>query len=466
MSRSGGLIYQSFNAVHASKFYDSETPVTTGELLLKRTLMKRLLMIFALTASLALVAGSAAYGQAAQPSPAAQQTADAGVTPNRVIGEVVSIDATANRMTVKTDAGTSIIVMLNEKTAYMRLAPGETTLQNAVKIQLADVGVGDRVLARGPVAEDQKSVPATALVVMTKADLTQKHERERAEWRRRGVSGIITALNPETKEIALSASGRGGEAQPVSVTAAAGDVKFRRYAPDSVKFSDARPSTFAELKIGDQLRALGDRSADGTRFTPQEIVSGAFRTIGGAITAVDAAANEIKIKDVQSEQTLTIVVSRDSLLRRLPPEFAARLAQRRERGGGTGDAVAASGTPSREPGAQGSTQGGEAGRRGRAEGRAPDGTGPRTGRGADFQEMLERFPAISIAELKPGDMIIVSSTVGAEASRVTAIKLVAGVDELLKSQRSRQRRQGGAGGDNGSGLDGAGGGLDFGIGLP
>jgi hypothetical protein len=424
--------------------------------------MKRVLIIPALVL-LALAGGAGAYGQSAQPSPAAPKTKDAGVTPNGVIGEVTLIEAAANRLTVKTDAGASFMVMLNEKTAYMRLAPGEKTLTNAVKIQLAEVGVGDRVWARGRVAEDQKSVPAIALIVMTKADLAQKQERERAEWRKRGVSGIIAALNPETKEITLSAGGRGGTAQPVAIAAAGDVVRFRRYAPDSVKFSDARPSTFTELKVGDQLRALGDRSADGLRFTPEEIVSGSFRTVGGAITAVDAAANEIKIKDVQSEQTLTVVVSQDSLLRRLPPEFAARLAQRRERGGGGGGDAGASGRPRREPGAQGSTEGGETGRRGRA---GQDGTGPRAGRGADFQEMIERFPAISIAELKPGDMIIVSSTVGAESSRVTAIKLLAGVDELLKSTQGRQRRQGGTGGDSGLGLDGPGGGIDFGIGLP
>lgn len=414
---------------------------------------------------MALADVGGAHGQGAQPSPAsAPKATDAGVTPNGVIGEVKSIDAAANRLTIGTDAGMSVIVMLNDKTMYMRLAPGEKTLTNAVRIQLADVGVGDRVWARGKVAGDQQSVPATALIVMTKADLAQKQERERAEWRRRGISGIITALNPESKEITLSAGGR-GEAQPVAI-AATGDVKFRRYAPDSVKFSDARPSAFGELKVGDQLRALGERSPDGARFTPQEIVSGSFRTIGGTIATVDAAANEIKIKDIESEQTLTVVVSRDSLLRRLPPEFAARLARRRGGGNSNGDANA-SGAPRREPGAQGSAQeDGANGRRGRAEGRAQDGTGPRAGRSADFQEMLERFPAISISELKPGDMIIVSSTVGAEASRVTAIKLIAGVDELLNSPQGRQRRQGRTGGDGGLGLDGAGGGLDFGIGLP
>jgi hypothetical protein len=79
--------------------------------------------------------------------------------------------------------------------------------------------------------------------------------------------------------------------------------------------------------------------------------------------------------------------------------------------------------------------------------------------------VLERLPALALAELKPGDMIIVSSTVGAEASRVTAIKLVAGVEELLNTAQRRQGRQGGGGGgESGLGLDS--GAIDFGIGLP
>ena len=433
--------------------------------------MVKLLIILTLM-MLSLAAGSvtAAHGQGAQPTPAA--TTDAGVTANGVIGEVTAIDAAANRLTVKTDAGASLSVMLNEKTAYMRLAPGEKTLTNAVKIQLADVAVGDRVWARGRVADDQKSVPAIALIVMTKADLAEKHERERAEWRRRGIAGIITELNPNTKEITLSMRGR-GEAAPVIIPTTAGDVKFRRYAPDSVRFSDAKPSSFAELKIGDQLRALGERSADGARFTPQEIVSGAFRTIGGAVTSVNAEAGELKIKDVQGGQTVTVVVRRDSLLRRLPPEMAARLARRAaagRTGGGEGDEAAnAPGARRREAGERSSAQEGQGSRRsdgGAGERRGQNGDGARTGRGGfDFQEVLERLPALALAELKPGDMIIVSSTVGAEASRVTAIKLVAGVEELLNTAQRRQGRQGGGGGgESGLGLDS--GAIDFGIGLP
>jgi hypothetical protein len=428
--------------------------------------MRRHLIILALATLMLAMGGLNAQGQSAQPSPAA--TTDAGITANGVIGEVTAIDAGARHLTVKTDAGASVTVTLNEKTAYLRLAPGEKTLTNAVKIQLTDVAVGDRVWARGRVAEDQRSVPAIALVVMTKADIARKQEHDRAEWRRRGVAGIVTALNPETKEITLSMRGR-GEATPIIISTA-GSVDFRRYAPDSVRFSDARPSSFAELKVGDQLRALGERSADGTHFTPEEIVSGSFRTIGGSVTAVNAGANEIKLKDIQTGQSVTVVVSHDSLLRRLPPEMAARLAARSSRGaraGGGDETANASGAPRREQqqqqGARPSGQGGEGRPSGGGPGRWQNGEGRRGG--FDFQEMLEHLPALSIDELKTGDMVIVSSTVGTEASRVTAIKLVAGVDELLNAAQRRPGRQGGGGGvDSGAGFDS--GPIDFGIGLP
>ncbi len=50
--------------------------------------------------------------------------------------------------------------------------------------------------------------------------------------------------------------------------------------------------------------------------------------------------------------------------------------------------------------------------------------------------MLERMPALKIEELKPGDAIIISSTTGADPSRVTAIVLVAGVEPLLSEGQS------------------------------
>jgi hypothetical protein len=87
------------------------------------------------------------------------------------------------------------------------------------------------------------------------------------------------------------------------------------------------------------------------------------------------------------------------------------------------------------------------------------------GGGPDLQDMLERMPAATVAELKPGEMVIVSSTAGADPSRVTAIALVTGVDALLQAGATG-RGQRGAGGGQGTSLGLPSGALDIGIGLP
>lgn len=398
--------------------------------------MRKLLYVFALVTMIVFQVASA-HGQGSSSAPAPSKT-DAGVTPNGVIGEVkdiVPVNSSFGSLIIKTDAGTIVNATLDGKTTYMRLAPGEKTLKNAAKITFADIAVGDRVWARGKVSEDQKSVAALALIVMTRADIAQKQERDRAEWQRRGITGRVTAINPAGQEITVSVRGRVGE-RPMTIVPAS-DARFRRYAPDSVKFSDARPSSFAELKVGDQLRALGERSADGGRYTAEEVVTGSFRMVGGPITEINAATGEIKITNLQTGQPLTVVVGRDSILRRLPPAMAERLAQRAS---GDGPNGAGAGTaPGNGPRRGGQQEGGGDGSSGamRPAG-AGDGTGgarQRMGAGGggapDFQEMFDNLPAITVAELKKGDAIIVSSTTGVDPTRVTAIRLAAGVEPIL-----------------------------------
>src|SRR5215217_8126336 len=134
----------------------------------------------------------------------APQGGDPNITAKYALGEVKSIDATAKQLTIKTDAGSEVIVSLNDKTTYKKLAPGEQSLTNATDVTFADLAEGDRVMARGTVSADQKSVPAVQVIVMTKGDLAKKQEAERLEWRRRGILGVITAVKPETKEITIS----------------------------------------------------------------------------------------------------------------------------------------------------------------------------------------------------------------------------------------------------------------------
>lgn len=382
---------------------------------------------------------SVAWGQATQTS----QGGDAGITPNRVIGEVKAIDVATKQLIVKTDAGALVTATLNDATQYMRVAPGETNLTNATKITFADVAEGDRVMAMGKVSDDKKTVPTRAVIVMTKADIAKKHESERAEWRRRGILGVISAVNPTTHEITISSRSMAGmQSVIIPVTE---KVEMRRYAPDSIKFGDAKTSTFAELQVGDQLRALGERAPDGTRFTAEKVVTGAFRTVVGTVSGVDAATGEIKITDTEKKQPLTIVVKQDAVLRRFPSEAGGGGMLMGRPPGGAAGAQAAAGAP----------QGG-----------APQGAGgPGRGGGFNIQDMLERLPAIALTDVKPGEMIIVSSTRGADATRLTAISLLSGAEPLLAMIAARQPQQAAGSTPNPAGGLGNSG-IQFGIGLP
>jgi hypothetical protein len=386
---------------------------------------------------------SRAFAQTPSTTTPAQPAGDPGITPNGVIGEVKVIDNSAKQLIVKTDAGSLVTVALADSTSYMRLPPGEKTLDKATKIVFGDLGEGDRVFARGKVADDKKSVPARVLVVMSKADIAKKQEAERAEWKRRGVLGIITALKPETKEITISSRTMAG---PQSLIIPVSDkVEVRRYAPDSIKFADAKTAQFDELKVGDQLRALGERSADGSAFTAEKVVTGSFKTVAGVITAVDAATGEVKINDMQTKQPLTIVVKQDAVLRKFPAEMGGGMMMMGRPGGGGG---APGQTPGAGPGAA------------PAQGGGPGGGGMRM----NIQDMLERLPTISIADVKVGDTIIVSSTKGADPMRLTAISLISGADTLLNMLAARQPQAAGQSAPNPA--SGLGSGIQFGIGLP
>jgi Cu/Ag efflux protein CusF len=355
---------------------------------------------------------------------------------DRIIGEVTAIDANAKQISVKSDAGTVMPAMLDDKTVYLRIPPGEKDLKKAANITLQDVAVGDRAFVRGHMAEDQKSIAAVAVIIMTKAELAQKHERDREEWKQRGLAGPVTALNSETKEITISTRTREGP-KPVVVEAAE-KADFRRYAPDSVRFSDAKPGSFTDLKVGDQMRVLGEKSADGARIKAEAIVSGSFRNIAGVIKTMDASANEITLTDLVAHKPVTIHITPETGLRRLPAWMAAMLARRE--GGAPGGAAAPGGGPGARPGpanAEGipgpprpdAPKPGSGGQPAERAG-IPNGGGMRRGN-MDFQDMLERMPPLKLAELKTGDAIMLSATNGADSGRVTAINVLAGVEPLL-----------------------------------
>ena len=241
-----------------------------------------------------------------------------------VIGEITAVDAAGKQIQLKGDDGAAYTVTVGDKTSLVSIPPGEKDLKKATKIAFSDVTVGDRALARGPIAEDGKTVPARTVVIMTKGDLAQKHEKDREEWQKRGITGVVSAVNPETKEVTITTRGRDSKAVTIDASAA----NFRRYSPDSVRFADAKTSSFADIQPGDTVRALGDKNEDGTRLKAEELVTGAFETIAGTVDSVDAATGEVRITNLKTKKPVVVRTNPNSLLRRLDPMVATMLARR------------------------------------------------------------------------------------------------------------------------------------------
>ena len=281
----------------------------------------------------------------------------------------------------------------------MRLRPGrreegDTQAELWCADALSTVAPGDRVVAVGRQSSDPAKLDATSLLIMTKSDVAQVQQRDREDWQKRGVAGTVTAIDPAAGTFTISVGQKTVTVQP------SGKTDFLRYSPDSARFADSRPGAIGEVKVGDRARVLGNHNADGTAIAAEKIVFGSFRQFAGTIESVNGETGELRIKDLATKKPLTIRVNSDSTLKKLPPPMAATLAKRYRPGAnGAGDPPAAAG---------------------------------------DIQTMLDRVPPLPLADLKPGDAIMVSTTQGTD-TRVTAIMLLAGVEPLLTASPTATR---------------------------
>src|SRR6266404_2676658 len=283
-------------------------------------------LMVSLICGLALQGGAVRLG-AKESRPPAQQGAAA-----RSVGTVKTISGKS--ITLTTDAGGDISVLLQEDARILRVEPGQKDLKDAAPFSLQDLQPGDRVLVRGKMADDGKSLLAASLIAMKKMDIAQKQAHEREEWQKHGVGGLVSAVDPSNGTIAITTTAL-GTSKNIAIHISK-DTELRRYAPNSVKFDDAKSAPIGEIKAGDQLRARGSRSADGSELTADEVVSGSFRNIAGTIVSTDSSAGTITVMDLATKKPVVVKVTGESQLRKLPPPMAQRIAARLK--GTSGDA--------------------------------------------------------------------------------------------------------------------------------
>jgi len=303
-----------------------------------------------------------------------------------VVGTVIV--NTPATLTIKTDQNVSVRVESTDKTIYLRVPAGAQSLEQAAPIALADIAPGDRVLARGTHASN--GFAAVRIVVLSKTDIATKRERDLEQWRTRGIAGVVKQLNPATGEMNIELRGATA-ASAIIVNASA--AEFRRYTPTSISFEDAKQSSFAEVGVGDQLRALGDKSADGKSFKAEAVVSGSFKTIGATLNAIDLEKGEISATTLDQKKPIQISMLKDTSVRRIPAALVPALAQK-----------------------------------------------VRANSQSEVQQMIESLPVVPLANLKTGDVVSITGIRAKEDTRLTAIKLVAGVDAVLRAMTPQPGR--------------------------
>jgi hypothetical protein len=351
------------------------------------------------------------------------------------VGTVKAISG--NSIVLTNDIGGDVTVTLTDATRIVRATPGQTDLKSAAAMQASDIRVGDRVLAVGASGEGN-SVAASTVVVMKQTDIAQKQQQERDEWRK-GTGGIVKECNPTAGTITV-ANSLASSGKPIVVHVSS-TTSIKRYSPDSVNFDDAKPSTLNEVKPGDQIRARGTKSDDGSEFTAQAVVSGTFRNIAGTVMSADAGYNTVTVMDLVTKHPVTLKISAESQMHKLPLPVAQRLAARLKGGPPSGgeNSQGVSGEPSANtPGTDAAGRGrgpgnwqGQNGQGGPPDG-SPKGESYRRGGGSpDFQQMLSRMPSIAISDLQKGDAVMLVATQGTATSAPTAITLISGVEPIL-----------------------------------
>ncbi len=369
----------------------------------------------------------------------------------RFMGSVTAISG--NTLTVKTDAGDQRQVEVPAEASLKRIEPGQKDLNSAASMVFTDLAVGDRVLVKLDSNATGATLQAALVVAIKQADVAKKQQSDREDWQKRGVAGLVKSVDTSSGSITVT-TGAGPTAKTVTITTTKATT-LKRYAPGSVRFADTQTAPIDAIHAGDQLRARGTKNADGSQVDAEDVVSGTFRNVAGTIASIDAATSTLVVKDLTTKKQVTIHITSDAQMRRIPDRMAQMLAARlkgtmpaggwQQRAGTTGGTAPAGGTPAQGGGGQAAGAGGAAG-----------GAGAGSG---DPQRMLAMAPAIKFEELQKGEAVMIVATDG--TTEVNAITLLAGVEPLLEAPAasnllSNWSMGGGGGGDAGGGGGGGG----------
>ncbi len=311
--------------------------------------------------------------------------------------------------------GQDFAVTVPPSAKILLVDPATRDVKNAQPGTMADLAAGDKAIVSGSQGDAGQMLTATRVLLLKSGAITALHAQEQAAWAR-SVGGIVKTVDPATGTITAM---NGTRSYTMNTS---GSTLVRRYSGASVRFEDAVKSNVADIQPGDQIQARGQRAADGLTVTADEIVTGSFSNFSGTLTAIDQAAGTVTLKDLATKKTVTVAISGQTNLRRLPAGFGQGGAARANAGGaagagGHGSAAALGERPAGSPGSASEATSGAGGR-------------PGAGR-MDLSRIVNRLPTQTTADLKQGDAVMIVASNDSASGNPTAITLLSGVEQIL-----------------------------------
>jgi hypothetical protein len=299
-----------------------------------------------------------------------------------IIGKLLSIDKTTRKAVITTSDNKEISFQIDEKAIFLRVKPNEKTLDNAVKISLNELSKDLQILARG-IYSTSGTFVAQMVIVVSNSEINAKEIVNK-----NSLQGVVTGIDPIKKQLKLSVISPENKKEDFLDLSSPG-IKIFRYATGSLKFSNSALSEFNKVKVGDQIKASGDTSADGKLFNPETVVFGTFRTFIGKVSEIGAGKYFI-IEDLQSKRKIRIEIGQESNLKKLEPEKSDELIKNYFKN-------------NENPGEK-----------------------------KNLRTFFDELPLIALDRLIIGDSLIVSGSVSEDEKTINAFYLLKNAEEIIK----------------------------------
>ena len=208
--------------------------------------------------------------------------------------------------------------------------------------------------------------------------------------------GTVVAVDKTTKTISIKTD------QNATVAIKANETTVCLRVPLGAQSLDnATLILFDDITTGDRVLARGTKAHD--TFAALRIVvlskddvakqRESFKTIGATLTVIDLEKGEISATTLDQKKPIQIATVKESSVRRIPATMVLAIAQK----------------------ARANSQ-------------------------SEVQQMIETLPVLPLSDLKVGDVLSITGIRDKDDTRITAIKMVAGVDAVLKAMAPQPGR--------------------------